>query len=55
MLSMSNPLLQTLASMGGTSVSGTPTSASLAGGPMGAVDASSMSKMQQDYQQQLSN
>ena len=79
--SISNPLLQTLASMGGTSVSGTPTSASLAslgmmdpallamlsnpylnpmsmfgmGGPMGAADASSMSKMQQDYQQQLSN
>lgn len=79
--SMSNPLLQTLASMGGTSVSGTPTSPSLAslgmldpallamfsnpyfnpmsmfgiGGPMGAADASSMSKMQQDYQQQLSN
>jgi hypothetical protein len=36
MLSMSNPLLQTLASMGGTSVSGTPTSASLSG--LGMMD-----------------
>lgn len=75
--SMYNPLLHSLASVGGPS----STPASLAGlgmmdpallsmfsnpylnpmsmfgigGPMGAADASSMSKMQQDYQQQLAN